>query len=319
LEMVIDIMNKIIRCQNKLSEYNVSCETLNSYFDNIKTFKETIIKYFLENNHFILMKYNYHPLANTKLSLGEYLNLLEIWKKYNEELEQNYSLLFSKIINSQDFQKLYLTSLKSTYIQIFIKENNLEESYNIFMEKYANKIKEYILYVPLTRGFKAYISTYFRIALNINGIEIQGIFNEQDKEQLFKSYILIQLLQESIHFLFLLTKEGKTALESRQPQKQKIKENYREIGIDLILYLFGTEYIDFISQENSRLLNDLKSWEKNDANFKVFEKVYLLNGNLIKEGKETNDQGLKCKIFIDEDNNLKDCKICTNAAIRYCF
>ena len=127
------------------------------------------------------------------------------------------------------------------------------------------------------------------------------------------------MLQKSIQFLFLLKNKGKTVLEARQPQIQKIKENYREIGVDLILHLFGTEYIDFISSEDSKLLNDLKSWEKNDTNFKVFDKVYLFEGNLIKEGKEINKTGLKCNIFIDENNNLKDWKICTNAAIRYCF
>ena len=54
-----------------------------------------------------------------------------------------------------------------------------------------------------------------------------------------KSYILIQLLQESIHFLFLLTKEGKSALESRQPQKQKIKENCITI-LTLQKYMYAT-------------------------------------------------------------------------------
>ena len=319
LEMIINISNKIIYCQNKLSEYNVSCETINSYLDKIKIMKEAIIKFNLENNHFILMEYNYQSLTNTKLILTKYLNLLELWEKYNKDLEKNHTSLFSKIINSQDFQKLYLTAMKSTYIHIFIKENNLEESYNIFMEKYANKIKYYILYVPLTQGIKSYLSTYFRIALNINSVEIIGILNEQAKEEMFKSYILIQLLQKSIHFLFLIKKQGKTILEARQPQNQKIRENYREIGVDLTLHLFGTEYITFISLEDSKLLIDLKSWEKNDTNFKVFDKVYLLEGNLIKEGKEINETGIKCNIFIDENNNLKDWKICTNAAIRYCF
>ena len=319
LEIVIDISDKINKCITKLKTYGETCNALNDYLDNITILKESIIKYNLHKKHFILMQYNYQSITNATLNLAKYLNFLQLWEKYNKELEQNYTSLFSKIINSNDFQKLYLTALKSSYVQIFIKENNLEESYNIFMEKYAKKINEYILYVPLTRGIKAYVSTYFRIALNINSVEIIGIFSEQDKEEILKSYILIQMLHESFHFLFRLKKEGKTALEALSPQRKKIHENYKEIGVDVILHLFGTEYITFISPENSKLLNNLESWEKNNTNFKVFNKVYLLEGKLAKEGSEITGSGLKCNISMNENNNLEDWKVCTNAAIRYCF
>ncbi len=319
LEIVTDIYNKVDKCITKLKTYDESCDALNSYFDNIKILKESIIKYNLEKKHFILMGYNYQYMTNAALNLGKYLNYLRLWEKYNIELEQNYTSVFSKIINSPNFQKLYLTAMKSSYIQMFIKENNLDESYNIFINNYANKINEYILYVPLTRGIKAYVSTYFRIALNINSVEIIGIFNEKEREEILKSYILIQMLHESFHFLFRLKKEGKTALEALSPQRKKMYENYKEIGVDVILHLFGTEYITFISPENSKLINNLKSWEQNNTNFKVFNKVYLIEGKLAKEGSEITGSGLKCNISMDENNNLEDYKVCTNAAIRYCF
>lgn len=92
------------------------------------------------------------------------------WEKYNNELNKDYTEIFSDIINSKSFQLLYLNAMKSSYICNFIKNNNLEFNYNLFLNKYANNIKSYILYVPLKRGIKSYSSHYFRIALNINGV-----------------------------------------------------------------------------------------------------------------------------------------------------
>ena len=66
-----------------------------------------------------------------------------------------------------------------------------------------------------------------------------------------KSYLLINLLHESFHFLFRLNKKGYVALEALSPKVQKISESYQEIGVDLILYIFGTEYIVFITPEQS--------------------------------------------------------------------
>ena len=101
--------------------------------------------------------------------------------------------------------------------------------------------------------------------------------------------------------------------------KKKLSQTYKEIGVDLILYLFGTEYITYFSLSNCKLLNNLDSWKNEGTNFKVFNQVYLL-GNELKGKDEIKDSGigLKCNISFYEGNS-DDSKLCTDAAIRYCF
>ena len=67
------------------------------------------------------------------------------------------------------------------------------------------------------------------------------------------------------------------------------------------------------------LLNNLDSWKNNGTNFKVFNEVYLL-GNELNGNDEINDSGtgLKCNISFYEGIS-NDSKLCTDAAIRYCF
>ena len=89
---------------------------------------------------------------------------------------------------------------------------------------------------------------YFRIALNINSIELIGKFNNiDDKISVYKSYLLIHFLHESFHFLFRLNKKNKTYLQALSSIKIKIRNAYRDIGVDLIYHLFGTEYITVIN------------------------------------------------------------------------
>ena len=188
------------------------------------------------------------------------------------------------------------------------------------MDKYANKIEKYILYVPLTKGIKGYVSNYFKIALNIKSVELIGNLNEDEKTEVYKSYLLVQLLHESFHFLFKLDKKGLSCDKALSPIRQKLMLSYGDIGVDIILHLFGTEYITFFPLENCKLLNNLESWEKKGTNFKVFKKVYLVGNQLITEGNNEisldNEKGLKCNISIYEENDNEG-KVCTDSVIRY--
>ena len=118
--------------------------------------------------------------------------------------------------------------------------------------------------------------------------------------------------------MFRLNKKGYVALEALSPKVQKISESYQEIGVDLILYIFGTEYIVFITPEQSNLISDIESWTKTTTNFKVFEKVYYSEGELVKNETSKKIKGLKCNISINEENK-KNWNICKNGAIKYCF
>lgn len=93
--------------------------------------------------------------------------------------------------------------------------------------------------------------------MNINSVDIIDISEEKTVKEILKSYLLIMLIHESFHFIFRLDKNGDTVQNVQSPESMKLKQSYREIGADIILHLFGTEYITFISIENSKLLNNI--------------------------------------------------------------
>jgi hypothetical protein len=193
------------------------------------------------------MPLNYNYSLGGRTELKKYLEMSEIWVKYNEELEQDNTILFWKIINSGDFKELFITVMTSSYVEKFAKDNNLKKEYKMFIKVFAPEIWKYVLFMPLTRGIKAYVANYFRIVININSVDLIDIPDDKTKEEILKSYLLILLIHESFHFLFRLDKKGETVTKALSPISKKLKEYYKEIGVDIILYLFGTEYITFIS------------------------------------------------------------------------
>ena len=212
--------------------------------------------------------------------------------------------------------------MNSTHIKNFVKDFNLEEDYKIFMKNYSEKINEYILYVPLTRGIKAYVSNYLRIALNINSVEIIGEFDENLKNEYFSSFLLIEMVKESFHFLVKHNRERKNSNDEMFPKRKQKKVIYENIDTELIYYIFGTEYIPFISKNNCILICNPKSWENPSTNFKVFKNISLFKYKLnINEDTESDtDFGLKCHTSSEyESCSLRDFKICTDDVIKYCF
>lgn len=301
-----------------LKNKNITCESLENFLNKMKELSRIIFTQNLSINHFALMKYNYKKSASNEEGINKYFTYLKEWQNDNKKTNQDNTIIFSDLIESKDFKQLFLSAMNSSYIKGFVEYNKLSSVYKEFMDNYADIIDKYILYVPLTKGIKAYVSNYFRIALNINSIELIGTFQDQSRNEILKSYLLINLLHESFHFLFRLNKKGYVALEALSPKVQKISESYQEIGVDLILYIFGTEYIVFITPEQSNLISDIESWTKTTTNFKVFEKVYYSEGELVKNETSKKIKGLKCNISINEENK-KNWNICKNGAIKYCF
>ena len=301
-----------------LKNKNITCESLENFLNKMKELSRIIFTQNLSINHFALMKYNYKKSASNEEGINKYFTYLKEWQNDNKKINQDNTIIFSDLIESKDFKQLFLSAMKSSYIKGFVEYNKLSSVYKEFMDNYADIIDKYILYVPLTKGIKAYVSNYFRIALNINSIELIGTFQDQSRNEILKSYLLINLLHESFHFLFRLNKKGYVALEALSPKVQKISESYQEIGVDLILYIFGTEYIVFITPEQSNLISDIESWTKTTTNFKVFEMVYYSEGELVKNETSKKIKGLKCNISINEENK-KNWNICKNGAIKYCF
>ena len=301
-----------------LKNKNITCESLENFLNKMKELSRIIFTQNLSNNHFALMKYNYKKSVSNEEGINKYFTYLKEWQNDNKKINQDNTIIFSDLIESKDFKQLFLSAMNSSYIKGFVEYNKLSSVYKEFMDNYADIIDKYILYVPLTKRIKAYVSNYFRIALNINSIELIGTFQDQSRNEILKSYLLINLLHASFHFLFRLNKKGYVALEALSPKVQKISESYQEIGVDLILYIFGTEYIVFITPEQSNLISDIESWTKTTTNFKVFEKVYYSEGELVKNETSKKIKGLKCNISINEENK-KNWNICKNGAIKYCF
>jgi hypothetical protein len=154
--------------------------------------------------------------------------------------------------------------------------------------------------------------------LNINSVDIIDISEEKTVKEILKSYLLIMLIHESFHFIFRLDKNGDTVQNVQSPESMKLKQSYREIGADIIFHLFGTEYITFISIENSKLLNNIESWKKNNTNFKVFKKVYISFGLLEHEEKNYTGSGLKCNISLNENKPIIPIFL-GNSAVKYCY
>ena len=322
-ETTLLILCQMIKDQSEsaikiLKNKNIKCESLENFLNKMKELSRIIFTQNLSNNHFALMKYNYKKSASNEEGINKYFTYLKEWQNDNKKTNQDNTIIFSDLIESKDFKQLFLSAMNSSYIKGFVEYNKLSSVYKEFMDNYADIIDKYILYVPLTKGIKAYVSNYFRIALNINSIELIGTFQDQSRNEILKSYLLINLLHESFHFLFRLNKKGYVALEALSPKVQKISESYQEIGVNLILYIFGTEYIVFITPEQSNLISDIESWTKTTTNFKVFEKVYYSEGELVKNETSKKIKGLKCNISINEENK-KNWNICKNGAIKYCF
>ena len=120
-------------------------------------------------------QYQYGSTPN-EMDIEKYIKYAQFSNECEEDSDVDYTDIFTKIINSKKFQNLYITSMKSSFIQYFADYNHLKSKYNKFMNSFVDKIPEYILFVPLTRGIKAYVSNYMRICLNINSVSISGSF-----------------------------------------------------------------------------------------------------------------------------------------------
>ena len=324
INFITIISDKIGNIETDLNQ--LTCQELTNYKSLIDNFKKLISERRMNLNDLILMDLNYLHIPEKKkkykYDILEYIEYANFFNVCDKDSDEDYTDIFKNILNSNKFKSLYLMAMKSKPIRDFVSDFSLDDLYNNFMKNYSEKINEYIIFAPLTRGIKAYVSNYLRIVLNINSVKILGEYDENSKNDFLISYLLIQMLHESFHFLYRLTKNGQNSSKGISPKREKIKENYGEIGVDLILYIFGTEYIPYISKKNSILICDPKSWENPNTNFKVFNKVYLCQYQLINENdKEINtDSGLKCNISSGyEFYSIRDFKICTDDTIRYCF
>ena len=284
---IVEKSKKVPEAVNKvkdyINKYNIKCKVLDEYYEDIKKFNDIILKNNLTDVHFYLMWYDSRiEVFQGKIYLEKLKYLLSIWQKNEQILNQDYTNILYKIINSKNFQKLYSIAMNSGYIKKFIDNNELTDEYNIFLKKYAPEINKYILLYPLKMKTRSYLSNFLRIIINIHNIDLNNKLEESVKEELLKSFLLIQLLFESINFIIKLI-----LLE----KKTKKMTKYKDIEKYLIKHLFNSYSINFISIENTKIINDIKSWENNNTDFNIFK------------NKNKHNQGLKFYYEDDYDDS----------------
>ena len=186
IELCENYRKKIEKVINFLKQNSIEINTLENYKNQVNFLINDIKTYNLTINHFTLMKINYYKyfVGNNFYKLQKYSEYIKKWKIYNEKSNQDYTEIFSRIINSEAFKTLYLIAMNSSYVTNFVNNQKLNVMYNQFMKEYAGNIEKYVLYVPLTMGIKAYVTNYFRIAVNINSVDISGTLNKKKKKYL---------------------------------------------------------------------------------------------------------------------------------------
>ncbi len=123
--------------------------------------------------------------------------------------------------------------------------------------------------ITLSYYKKAYIDDFLRIFINDNFIRIQGNLNieitENEIEEISISYLIITLLHESFHFINRFNNSGKSSKKDFSPLSTDTNE--KEIGIDLIFFIFNVKIIQELNVENSKYINNIENWENDNFSF----------------------------------------------------
>ena len=120
--------------------------------------------------------------------------------------------------------------------------------------------------------------------------------------EIFKAYLIIILVHGVVQLVkFLNTNEQTLSINNSQSTSKN-----RETGMTFINYLFGVSIINSINIEQSKKINDEKSWDNIDILKKIFEEE-----NEIKSNEEIK---VKSKFFIkfydtNFENEMEDNKL----------
>ena len=215
---------------------------------------------------------------NVNQIIDEMIDCLKIYKNYLKAFNKNkyFNTLFKKLLNDNKFRTLFYKIIKSKKIKNFIEKkiflyNNLENNYNEFINKFidSNKFFDYVILITLSYYKKAYIDDFLRIFINDNFIRIQGNLNieitENEIEEISISYLIITLLHESFHFINRFNNSGKSSKKDFSPLSTDTNE--KEIGIDLIFFIFNVKIIQELNVENSKYINNIENWENDNFSF----------------------------------------------------
>ena len=188
-----------------------------------------------------------------------------------------------------------------------ICDDYLKEGYNKFINSFKDDItylKNLIIIKFLPKNIRAFVCPYMRIALNPLFIEISDSLkqDENSMHEIIMAYLIIILVHEVVHIVKFFNINEQTLSLNNSPSTPKNREG----GMTFINYLFGIPIINSITIEQSKKINDEKSWDNIEFLKKIFEEE-----NKIKDYEEAK---VKSKFFIkfydtNFENEMEDNKL----------
>ena len=258
---IINDINCILNNNKNFEIYQKNFEKILKIIDKMKNWK------FFELFKLFIM------IGNIKVKFDDQVNeferILDTFDKYKlsfNEKDNELNAIFHSILNDNEFKNLYIQIMKSEIIKSFVITknglySNLEQYYHKFLEDYLNEnnfIFKYIILQPLSLYKKAVLTPFLRIYLNDNFILKSNNLSEGDIKIILKAYLIEILIHESFHFIRRVYCLGSPSKYLISTKSDDINE--KEIGKDLIYFIFQVKQIDKIDLKSAKLIIDIENW-----------------------------------------------------------
>ena len=240
----------------------------------------------IDNCIYVLYFMNYiykanAPFFDTKEKFKSLLSRKELNFK-DDDYENNLKI----IIENQSFVEnikeiLKCSSVKNYFEKDFgfnfipeeseINENNddfLKEGFNRLLdnlEKDNNYLKKIIVFKYLPKYNRAFVDPNMRIVINPLYFEFSQSLDQNKRNNIFRSYLIIIILHEIVHLLKFMKKEKISFDNILKTPKGK------ECGKMFINYLFNLPMIYYITDEQASIINEPKNWDNLSLLSNVFK------------------------------------------------
>ena len=188
-----------------------------------------------------------------------------------------------------------------------ICDDYLKEGYNKFINSFKDDItylKNLIIIKFLPKNIRAFVCPNMLIVLNPLFIEISDSLKQDENamHEIIMAYLIIILVHEVVHIVKFFNINEQTLSLNNSPSTPKNREG----GMTFINYLFGIPIINSITIEQSKKINDEKSWDNIEFLKKIFEEENKIKGY--------DEAKVKSKFFIkfydtNFENEMEDNKL----------
>ena len=259
------------------------------------------------SNHFFEIDKNFNELLSRKeiiLENDDHTEELKIIIEDESFIEHIKEILNCSSIKGY-FEKIRnFTQGKDDFSIKFINKTEIKEEddalrdgYNKlieFLEKDKRFLSKIIIFKYLPKYNRSFVDKNMRIIINPLYFEISDLLDEIKKNQIFKAYLSIIILHESVYLIKFMKNE-------------KNSSKGKEGGKMLINYLFNLPIIYYITYEQAPIINKPENWNKTEIFSNIFEEQkewYEMN---IKEyGENLNRPSCNKKDFISFYLSLKE-------------